>query len=34
MRGIETSLNEVFALWLGDKGLELGGGKSVNKASF
>ena len=29
MRGIETRLDEVFAFWLGDEGLELGSGESI-----
>jgi hypothetical protein len=29
VRGIETCLDEVFAFWLGDEGLELGSGESI-----
>jgi hypothetical protein len=31
MRGVETSLDEIFAFWLGDEGLELCGGESINE---
>lgn len=34
MRGIETSLNQVFALGLGDKRLEFGGGEGVHETSL
>jgi hypothetical protein len=32
--GIEASLDKVLALWLGDEGLELCGGESVDETSF
>jgi hypothetical protein len=32
--GIETSLDKVLALGLGDKGLELGGGEGVDEAGL
>lgn len=34
MGGIETSLNKILTLWLGDKGLELGGSECVNEAGL
>jgi len=34
MRRIETSLNEVLALWLSDERLKLGGSECVNEAGF
>lgn len=34
MGGIETSLNKVLALRLGDKRLELGGGEGVDEAGL
>ena len=34
MRSIEASLNEVFPLRLGDKGLELGRSEGVDEAGF
>ena len=34
MGSIETCLNEIFALWLGNKGLELGGGEGVYEAGL
>lgn len=32
--GIETRLDKILALWLGNKGLELGGGEGVYEASL
>ena len=34
MGRIETSLDEVLALWLGDERLKLGGRKSVYQSGF
>ena len=34
MRGIETGLNEILTLWLGDKGLKLCSSEGVNKTSL
>jgi hypothetical protein len=34
MGSIEAGLDEIFAFWLGDKWLELGGGECVDKAGF
>jgi hypothetical protein len=34
VRGIETSLDEVLALWLGEEGLEFGGGEGVDEAGL
>ena len=34
MGGIETSLDKILTLWLGDKGLELGGSECVNEAGL
>ena len=34
MGRIQTSLNEVLPLWLGDEGLKLGGREGVNQSGF
>lgn len=34
MGSVETGLNEIFALWLGDQRLQLGGGEGIDEAGL
>jgi hypothetical protein len=34
VRSIETSLDEILSLWLGDERLEFGGSKSVDETGL
>jgi hypothetical protein len=31
MRGVETSLDKIFAFWLGDEGLKLSSGEGIDQ---